>query len=48
MNEKPGIQVIKNASSDRKPITKNGIRQRDYEYERLGTLFLLAGIDLLT
>ena len=28
--------------------TENGYRQRDYEYVRLGTLSLLAGIDLLT
>jgi len=30
------------------PTKANGCRQRDYEYERLGTLSLLAGIDLLT
>ena len=30
------------------PSEANGYRQRDYEYERLGTLSLLAGIDLLT
>jgi transposase len=30
------------------PKTSNGRRQRDYEYERLGTLSLLAGLDLLT
>jgi len=47
-DEKPGIQAIKNTSPDRMPTITNGVRQRDYEYERLGTLSLLAGIDLLT
>lgn len=47
-DEKPGIQAIANTSPDRMPTTANGYRQRDYEYKRLGTLSLLAGIDLLT
>jgi transposase len=47
-DEKPGIQAIANTSSDRMPTTANGYRQRDHEYIRLGTLSLLAGIDLLT
>jgi transposase len=47
-DEKPGIQAIANTSPDRMPTEANGCRQRDYEYERLGTLSLLAGIDLLT
>ena len=47
-DEKPGIQAIKNSSPDRMPTTSNGYIQRDYEYERLGTIDLLAGIDLLT
>ena len=47
-DEKPGIQAIANTSPDRTPIATNGYRQRDYEYKRLGTLSLLAGIDLLT
>ena len=47
-DEKPGIQAIANTSPDRMPIIGNGYRQRDYEYKRLGTLSLLAGIDLLT
>ena len=46
-DEKPGIQAIANITPDRMPTTANGYRQRDYEYERLGTLSLLAGIDLL-
>ena len=47
-DEKPGIQAIANTSPDRMPIAGKGYRQRDYEYKRLGTLSLLAGIDLLT
>jgi transposase len=47
-DEKPGIQAIANTSPDRMPTVANGCRQRDYEYVRLGTLSLLAGIDLLT
>ena len=47
-DEKPGIQAIANTSVDRMPTSLNGYRQRDYEYKRLGTLSLLAGIDLLT
>jgi len=42
-DEKPGIQAIANTSPDRMPTAANGYRQRDYEYERLGTLSLLAG-----
>jgi transposase len=47
-DEKPGIQAIANTSPDRMPTDAKGYRQRDYEYERLGTVSLLAGIDLLT
>jgi transposase len=47
-DEKPGIQAIANTTPDRMPNEKNGFRQRDHEYVRLGTLSLLAGIDLLT
>lgn len=47
-DEKPGIQAIANTSEDKLPDTKNGTIQRDYEYKRLGTLSLLAGIDLQT
>jgi transposase len=47
-DEKPGIQALANTSPDRMPISVNGYRQRDYEYKRLGTVSLLAGIDLLT
>lgn len=47
-DEKPGIQAIANTSEDKLPNTQNGTIQRDYEYKRLGTLSLLAGIDLKT
>ena len=47
-DEKPGVQAIATTSPDRMPTEENGYRQRDYEYRRLGTLSLLAGIDLLT
>lgn len=47
-DEKPGIQAIANKNPDYAPTTENGFVRRDYEYVRLGTLSLLAGIDLLT
>lgn len=47
-DEKPGIQAIAVTSPDRKPNKENGTIKRDYEYKRLGTVSLLAAIDLLT
>lgn len=47
-DEKPGIQAIATTTEDLRPNTKNGCVYRDYEYQRLGTLSLLAGLDLLT
>ena len=47
-DEKPGIQAIANTSKDLRPTGDNGEVYRDYEYKRLGTVSLLAGIDLLT
>ena len=47
-DEKPGIQAISNTTPDLRPTTENGEVYRDAEYKRLGTLSLLAGIDLLT
>ena len=47
-DEKPGIQAIANKYPDYNPTAENGFVRRDYEYVRLGTLSLLAGIDLLT
>lgn len=47
-DEKPGIQAIANVSEDRMPNKTNGVVKRDFEYKRLGTVSLLAGIDLQT
>ena len=47
-DEKPGIQAIATTSPDLKPNKENGTIKRDYEYKRLGTISLLAAIDLLT
>lgn len=47
-DEKPGIQAIATTSPDLKPNKENGTIKRDYEYKRLGTVSLLAAIDLLT
>lgn len=47
-DEKPGIQAIANTSDDLMPDGTNGVIKRDYEYKRLGTVSLLAGIDLQT
>ena len=47
-DEKPGIQAIATTGADLRPTTETGCVYRDAEYKRLGTLSLLAGIDLLT
>jgi transposase len=47
-DEKPGIQAIANTSADRMPQAGGGSVMRDYEYRRLGTVSLLAAIDLLS
>lgn len=50
-DEKPGIQAITTTSEDQPPIPgteKVSTILRDYEYKRLGTLSLLAAIDLQT
>lgn len=47
-DEKPGIQAIANVAEDKMPTQTSGVIKRDYEYKRLGTLSLLAGIDLQT
>lgn len=47
-DEKPGIQAVANTSEDLLPDEKHSTINRDYEYKRLGTLSLLAGIDLQT
>ena len=52
-DEKPGIQAIQTTTEDLPPVQDpygkmEETFQRDYEYKRLGTLSLLAAIDLLT
>ena len=47
-DEKPGIQAIATTSDDLRPTEGNSCVYRDYEYKRLGTMSLIAGIDLLT
>src|SRR5215472_3083929 len=49
IDEKPGIQVIATTSPDLPPRPHvHPTFARDHEYERKGTVTLLAGIDLLT
>lgn len=47
-DEKPGIQAVANTTEDLRSAQENGGVYRDSEYKRLGTVSLLAGIDLLT
>lgn len=47
-DEKPGIQAIATTSEDLRPDDKHSTINRDYEYKRLGTVSLLAAIDLQT
>ena len=47
-DEKPGIQAIATTSDDLRPDKDHSTIDRDYEYKRLGTVSLLAGIDLQT
>ncbi len=48
-DEKPGIQAIATTAPDLPPVPGvHATFARDHEYERHGTLSLLAGIDLLT
>ena len=47
-DEKPGIQATANTSEDLLPDENHRSISRDYEYKRLGTVALLAGIDLQT
>lgn len=47
VDEKPGIQVIKNVAPDLPPVPgKYPQMHRDHEYKRLGTVSLLAALDL--
>ena len=45
-DEKPGIQAISTTSEDLRPDSNHSTINRDYEYKRLGTVSLLAAIDL--
>lgn len=47
-DEKPGIQAIATTSEDLHPDENHSTFSRDYEYKRLGTVSLMAGIDLQT
>ncbi len=48
-DEKPGIQALATTTADRPPQPKQfASHLRDYEYQRLGTVSLLAGLDLHT
>lgn len=47
-DEKPGIQAIANTADDLRPTGTHGFIGRDSEYKRLGTVSLLAGMDLVT
>ena len=49
VDEKPGIQAIQNIAIDKMPANGNGASKmilRDPEYKRLGTLSLIAGVNL--
>ena len=46
--KKPGIQTIATTSEALLPDGNHSTVSRNYEYKRLGTLSLLAGIDLQT
>lgn len=46
-DEKPGIQALAVTTADRPPVAgKHSSYLRDYEYRRLGTVSLLAALDL--
>lgn len=47
-DEKPGLQAIATTSEDLRPDENHPTISRDYEYRRLGTVSLLAAIDLQT
>jgi len=47
VDEKPGVQAIKNIAPDMMPEPgKQSRMMRDYEYKRLGTMSILAALDL--
>ena len=49
LDEKPGVQALANVKDDIPiQINKNSTIKRDPEYKRLGTVSILAGVDLQT
>jgi transposase len=47
IDEKPGVQAIGNTAPDLPPVAhKHATIARDYEYKRLGTVSILAALDL--
>lgn len=47
VDEKPGVQALSNVAQDLSPVPdKHPAVGRDYEYRRLGTASILAGLDL--
>jgi transposase len=49
VDEKPGVQAIKNTAKDLPPVAgEHPSNGRDYEYRRLGTVSILAALDLHT
>lgn len=49
VDEKPGVQAIDTVAPDLPPVTgKHRCIGRDYEYKRLGTVSILAALDLHT
>lgn len=47
VDEKPGVQAIANTAADLPPVPgEHPTVGRDYEYKRLGTASILAGLDL--
>ncbi len=47
-DENPGIRAIATTSDDLRPDEQHSTIYRDYEYKRMGTVSLLAAIDLRT
>jgi transposase len=49
VDEKPGVQAIQNTATDLPPVAgEHAANGRDYEYKRLGTVSILAALDLHT
>jgi transposase len=47
VDEKPGVQALSNTAPDLPPVPDtNGTIARDHEYRRLGTVSILAALDL--